>query len=139
MRDSHHSMGLISHVVLAPKRATCEAFDEVFRTHGLPRAEIDLPTAPASNLPAPSTIAEAEASEHAEVDLPTAPPADYQHRQPLPRRRHRNTLIYGVVPGHGSPTAYCRPTLSVQRSSQPVIRLKQNGCSVGNPMNLVGL
>ena len=72
MRDSHHSMGLMFHAVLAQQLATCEAFDEVFRKHGLPRAEIDLPTAPASNLPTPSTVGEAEASEHAEIDLPTA-------------------------------------------------------------------
>ena len=67
MRDSHHSMGLMSHAVLAQKLATHEALDEAFREHGLPKAEIDLPTAPASDLPTPSPVAEAESSEHAEI------------------------------------------------------------------------
>ena len=41
--------------------------DEAFRKHELPQPEADLPTAPASDLPTPSTIAEAESSEHAEI------------------------------------------------------------------------
>ena len=67
VRHSHHSMGLLFHAVLAQYLAICEAFDEVFREHGFPKAEIDLPTAPASDIPTPSTVAEAEASEHAEI------------------------------------------------------------------------
>ena len=67
MRDSHHSMGLMSHAALAQELATREAFDEAFREHALPKPEAGLPTAPASDLPTPSTIAEAEASEHAEI------------------------------------------------------------------------
>ena len=67
MRDSYHSMGLMSHAALAQGLATCEAFDEAFREHALPEPEADLLTAPASNLPTPSTIAEAETSEHAEI------------------------------------------------------------------------
>ena len=60
-------MGLMSHAWLAQQFAKREAFDEVFREHELPRAEIDLPTAPASDLPTSSTVAEAEASEHADI------------------------------------------------------------------------
>ena len=67
MRDSHHSMGLMSHAALARELATREAFDEAFREHTLPKPEADLPTAPASDLPTPSTTAEVEASEHAEL------------------------------------------------------------------------
>ena len=67
MGDSYHSMGLMSHAALAQKLATHEAFDEAFREHDLPKAKIDPPTAPASDLPTPSTIAEAEASEYAEI------------------------------------------------------------------------
>ena len=67
MRDSHHSMGLMSHASFAQNLATREAFDEAFREHDLPNAEINLPTAPASDLPTPSTMAGAEASEHAEI------------------------------------------------------------------------
>ena len=58
---------LLSHATLAQGWATREAFDEAFREHELPKPEADLPTAPASELPTPSTIAEAEASEHAEI------------------------------------------------------------------------
>ena len=47
--------------------ATREAFGEAFREYALPKHEADLPTAPASDLPTPSTIAEAEAPEHAEI------------------------------------------------------------------------
>ena len=67
MRDSHHSMGLMSHATLEEKSDTREAFDEAFRRHDLPQAKIDFLTAPARGLPTPSTIAEAEASEHAEI------------------------------------------------------------------------
>ena len=67
MRDSYHSMGLTSYAALAQKSATREAFDEAFKEHDLPKAEIDLLTAPASNIQTPSTVAEAEASEHAEI------------------------------------------------------------------------
>ena len=63
MRDLHHSMGLMSHAALAQLLATRETFDEAFIT----KPEADLPTAPASDLTTPSTIAEAEASEHAEI------------------------------------------------------------------------
>ena len=51
MRDSHHSMGLMSHASLARKFATREAFDETFTEHSLPKPEADLPTASASDLP----------------------------------------------------------------------------------------
>ena len=64
MKDSHQSMGLVSHAALAQGLATPEAFDEAFGEDTLPKPEADLPTAPASVLPTPSTIAEAEASEH---------------------------------------------------------------------------
>ena len=67
MRDSHHSMGLMSHAAMAQGLATRKAFDEAFREHELPKPEADLPTAPASDLPTPSTIAEAEAAKHAEI------------------------------------------------------------------------
>ena len=54
MRNSHHGMGLMSHDVwLAQKLAVREALDEAFRERGLPKAKIDLPTAPASDLPTP--------------------------------------------------------------------------------------
>ena len=67
MRDSHHSMGLMFHAALAQGLATRESFDEAFREHELPQPEAELPIAPASDLPTPSTIAEAESSEHAEI------------------------------------------------------------------------
>ena len=67
MMGSQHSMGLMSHAALAPQLATHEAFDEAFREHYTPKAKIDLPTALASDLPTPSTIAEVEASKHAEI------------------------------------------------------------------------
>ena len=60
-------MGLISHAALAQGMATREAFDEAFREHELPPPHDDLPTAPASDVPAPSTVAEAESSEHAAI------------------------------------------------------------------------
>ena len=44
-----------------------EAFDKAYWEHALPKPEDNLPTAPASDLPIPSTIAEAEALEHAEI------------------------------------------------------------------------
>ena len=67
MRDSHHSMGLMFHAALVHGLATREAFEEAFREHTLPKPEADLPTAPASDLLTPSTITEAESSEHAEI------------------------------------------------------------------------
>ena len=60
VRESLHSVGLMSHAALAQKIATREAFDEVFREHELPPPNADLPTASASDVPTPSTIAEAE-------------------------------------------------------------------------------
>ena len=67
MRDSHHSMGLMSHAALAQGLVTRKALDEAFRDHELPKPEADLPIAPDSDLPTPSTITEAEAAEHAEI------------------------------------------------------------------------
>ena len=67
MRDSHHSRGLMSHAAFAQGLATREAFDEAFREHELPPPDADLPTAPASDVSTPSTIAEAESSEDAEI------------------------------------------------------------------------
>ena len=67
MRDSHHSMGLMSHATMAQGLTTRKAFDEAFREHELPKTEADLTTAPASDLPTPSTIAEAEASKHTKI------------------------------------------------------------------------
>ena len=67
MRDSPQSMGLMSHAALAQGMATRKAFDETFREYGLPSPDADLPTSPASDVPIPSTIAEAESSEHAEI------------------------------------------------------------------------
>ena len=67
MRESPHSMGLMSHAALAQEIAICEAFDEAFREHELPPPDADLPTAPASALSTPSTVAEAESPEHAAI------------------------------------------------------------------------
>ena len=67
MRDSYHSMGLVSHAALAQELATREAFAEAFSEHALPNPEADLPTTPASDLLIPSTIAEAESSELAAI------------------------------------------------------------------------
>ena len=77
MRESLHSMGLMSHAALAQGIATREAFDEAFREHELT-------------------------------------PATCQPRLPLPRRNHRSTLRYGVIPGHGSSAACCGPTRSAR-------------------------
>ena len=60
-------MGLMSHVALAQGKATRESFDEAFLDHELPLPNADLPTAPASDVPTPSTVAEAESSEHAAI------------------------------------------------------------------------
>ena len=60
MKESPHIMGLMSHAALAQGMVTREAFDETFKKHELPPPDADLPTAPASNVPIPSTIAEAE-------------------------------------------------------------------------------
>ena len=67
MRESPHSMGLTSYAALAQGIDTREAFDEAFREHELPPPNADLPTAPASDEPTPSTAAEAESSEHAAI------------------------------------------------------------------------
>ena len=67
MRESPHSMGLMSHAALAQAIATREAFDEAFREHELPPPNADLPTASASDVPTPFTVAEAESSEHAAI------------------------------------------------------------------------
>ena len=65
MRESPRSMGLMSHAALAQGIVTREAFDEAFREHELPPPDADLPTSPASDVPTPSTVAEADSSEHA--------------------------------------------------------------------------
>ena len=67
MRESPHSMDPMSQATLAQGIATREAFDEAFREHELPPPHADLPTAPASDVPTPSTVAEAESSEHAAI------------------------------------------------------------------------
>ena len=67
MRESPRNMGLMSHAALAQGIATREAFDEAFREHELPPPDAHLPTAPASDVPTPSTFAEAESSEHAAI------------------------------------------------------------------------
>ena len=67
MRESPRSMSLMSHAALAQGIATREMFDEAFREHELPPLDVDLPTAPASDVPTPSTVVEAEPSEHATV------------------------------------------------------------------------
>ena len=67
MRESPRCMGLMSHAALAQGIATREAFDEAFREHELPPPDADLPTAPVSDVPTPSTFAEAESSEHASI------------------------------------------------------------------------
>ena len=69
LRESPHSMGLMSHAALAQGIAIREAFDEAFREHELPPPDADLPTAPASDVPTPSTILEVELSEHAALWL----------------------------------------------------------------------
>ena len=58
-------MGLMSHAALAQGIATREAFDEAFHEHELPPPDADHPTAPASDVSTPSTVAEADSSEHA--------------------------------------------------------------------------
>ena len=60
-------MGLMSYAALAQGIATREAFDEAFREHELLPLDADLPTAPASDVPTPSTVAEAESSEDAVI------------------------------------------------------------------------
>ena len=67
MRESPRSMGLMSHATLAQGIATREAFDEAFREHELPPPDADFPTAPVSDVPTPSIVAEADSSEHAAV------------------------------------------------------------------------
>ena len=60
-------MGLMSHAALAQGIATREAFDEALREHELPPPDANLPTAPASDVPTPSTVAEAGSSEHTAI------------------------------------------------------------------------
>ena len=67
MRESPRSMGLMSHAALAQGIATREAFDETFHKHELPPPDAGLPTAPASDVPTPSTVAEADSWEHAAI------------------------------------------------------------------------
>ena len=67
MRESPRIMGLMSHAALAQGIATREAFDEAFHEHELPPPDADLPTAPANDVPTPSTVAEADSSEHAAI------------------------------------------------------------------------
>ena len=67
MRESPHNTGLMSHSALAQGIVTRQAFDEAFREHEPPPPHADLSTAPASDVPTPSTIAEAESSEHAAI------------------------------------------------------------------------
>ena len=67
MREPPRSMDLMSHAALAQGIATREAFDEAFHEHELPPPDADLPTAPASDVPTPSTVAEADSSEHAAI------------------------------------------------------------------------
>ena len=70
MQDSFHSMGLVSisdHSWLATNPANREVFDETIRENGLLRTQINLPTAPASDLSALPTVNEAEASEYAGI------------------------------------------------------------------------
>ena len=67
MRDSPHSMGPMSHAALAQGMATREAFDEAFGEHELPPPDAHVLTAPASDVPIPFTIAEAESSENAAI------------------------------------------------------------------------
>ena len=67
MRESPRSMGLMSHAALAQEIVPREAFDEAFREHELSPLDADLSTAPASDLPTPSTVAEAESSEYAAI------------------------------------------------------------------------
>ena len=67
IRESPHSMGLMSQTAWAQGIATREAFDEAFREHELSPPDADLPTARASDVPTPSTLAEAESSDHASI------------------------------------------------------------------------
>ena len=67
IRESPHSMGLMSHAALARGIATREASDEAFHEHELPPPDADLLIAPASDVPTPFTVAEAESLEHAAI------------------------------------------------------------------------
>ena len=67
MRESPRSMDLMSHAALAQGIATREAFDEAFCEHELPSPDAGLPTTPASDVPTPSTVAEANSSNHVAV------------------------------------------------------------------------
>ena len=70
MQDSHHSIGLMSmakHARLANQLANREAIDEVVRENGLPRIQLGLSTAHASDPSALSTDDEAKALKHADI------------------------------------------------------------------------
>ena len=70
MQDSHNSVGIIpmpEDAWLLNQLAKREGTGEVIREHDLSRIKRDLPTAHASDLSAPSTVAEAEASKHVET------------------------------------------------------------------------
>ena len=67
MRESPHSVGLMSHAALVQGIATRDAFDEAFHEHELPPTDADLWTAPTSDVPTPSTVAEVESSKHAAI------------------------------------------------------------------------
>ena len=67
VRESPRSMGLMSHAASAQGIAIREALDEAFHGHEVPPPDADLPTAPASDVPTPSTVAEADSSEHASI------------------------------------------------------------------------
>ena len=112
MRESPRNMGLMSHAALAQGIATREAFDEAFREQELPPPDADLPAAPASDVPTPSTFAEAESSEHAAIwrDSRT--------------REFRGLLQANTFGPH---------------SNQSVTLLTRSDCLLGNPMSLVGL
>ena len=57
----------MSHAALAQGIATRKAFDEAFGEHERPPPDADLPTALASDVPIPSTVAGADSSEHAAI------------------------------------------------------------------------
>ena len=111
IRESPHSMGLMSHATLAQGIATREAFDEAFREHELPPPDADIPIAPTSDVPIPSTVAEVESTEHAAI-----------------RRDSRTREFRGLLQAH-----------TFGPAKQPIGNfLTPGGCSAGNQMSLVG-